>query len=123
MLPTRVDHDELPGAFDMQVSRFLTLTLTAAGLLAFAGSALAQSTTPAAPATQTTPTTPAIGTNAPARAAAVAETEAQRMDRERAERERTERERMERERANTANAATTARRDANGNLIARADRN
>lgn len=111
----------------MQVSRALTstltLALTAAGLFACAGSAIAQTTTPATPTTQTMPTTPGMGNNAPARAATGTESEAQRMDRERMERERMDRERMERERLERERVSSTGRRDANGNLIARADRN
>lgn len=104
----------------MQAPRLLTSVLAAIGVAGLISLAVAQTSTT---------TTPSAVPNA-------SETDTQRMDRERMDRERMERERVERERMNApAGAAgsspraddstsmSTSRRDANGNLIARSDRN
>ncbi len=96
----------------MQASRLFIPVLTALGIVGLSGWAVAQTTT-------TTPAAPATTTETPPTVNPANETTAQRM----------ERERMERERTNAPAGSTgtpmdkTARRDANGNLIARADRN
>lgn len=109
----------------MQTTRLLISTLAAAGIVGLAGLAVAQSSTTTVPsATTTTTVTPPSITS-------TTETDAQRMDRERMDRERLERARMNAPagqggmNASSGDSPTrsTARRDADGNLYARADRN
>lgn len=102
----------------MQASRLFVSTLTAAGVIGLASLATAQ--------TGTTTTTPGGTTTTITPPSVTTETEAERMNRER----------MDRERMSTPSVTgtttpapidrpmdSTARRDANGNLIAQADRN
>ena len=99
----------------MQTSRLLISTLTAIGVIGLAGIAVAQTgtTTPSPGGTTTTITPPAVTTTT--------ETDADRMNRERMNAPATS--------GTTTPAAidppmnTTGQRDADGNLIAQADRN
>lgn len=106
----------------MQTSRLLISTLTALSVVGIAGYAVAQTSTTTTPGAITT-TTPGVTTTvSPPSITTTTETEAERMTRER----------LARERMNAAAATDrmdqstldrAARRDADGNLIARADRN
>ena len=121
----------------MQASRLLTSTLVAAGIVGLAGIAVAQTTTTTTPGATTTTapgatiTTPgATTTVTPPTVTRTNETEAERMTRERLERDRMNRDGVNAPAGSStmnprADSATgsTARRDANGNLTPRADRN
>jgi len=107
----------------MHAYRPLFSTLLTAGLFAFGGNAMAQTST--SPSTTESTTTLPSATSETQPALSIGnETTAQRMERERMERERI----IATERANTMNPSnntvgTLPLRDANGNLVARADRN
>ena len=115
----------------MQASRLLISALTALSVVGIAGFAVAQTATPNQPGTITTTTpggtatitTPSVTTPS---VTTTTETEAERMTRERMDRERmnapTATDRMD---SGTGSSAMdrTQRRDANGDLIARTDRN
>lgn len=96
----------------MQASRFFIPVLIAFGIVGLSGGAVAQTTT-------TMPAAPTTMTETPSTVNPANETTAQRMERERMERERTNAPAG----ATSMSMDTTARRDANGKLIARADRN
>lgn len=110
----------------MQASRLLISTLTAVGIVGLAGVAVAQTTTTTGPGTTTTTAPRVTTTVTPPTVTSTTETAAERM-----ERERVARDRMNApagsggmtSRSADSTIGSTARRDANGNLIARADRN
>lgn len=111
----------------MQASRFFIPAFAALGIMGLSGWAVAQTTpTPAptpvspAPMTSTPATTPAPTATPPVLNPA-SETTAQRMERERMERERTQAPVSSSSSGTSMN--TPMRRDANGNPVARADRN
>lgn len=131
----------------MQASRILISTLAAVGIVGLAGPAMAQTTTTTAPGatTTTTPSGTTSTTVTPPTINRTNETEAERMERERMDRGRMARDSvnapagsggMNRDgvsapagsagtypRAADSSTDSTARRDANGNLTPRADRN
>jgi len=111
----------------MQTSRFFVSTLAIVGIVGLAGLTVAQTNTTIAPGATTTTPPMGIGNS---------QSEAARLERERMNRERLNRERLNREsmnapagsrgldpRSSNAPMGIAPRRDANGNLTARADRN
>lgn len=122
----------------MQASRLFISTLATAGIVGFAGLAMAQTSPGTVPETNNA-TGQRSSTDMQTGTPGINETAAQRMERERLERERTGSDRMGADRTNAErmNDATnpnrmnpsdstlgnSQRRDSNGNLIARADRN
>lgn len=115
----------------MQASRLLISALTAIGVVGAVGLAVAQTNTATDPAAATVTTPGGSATVTAPSVTTRSETEVERMDRERMDRERIARESMNTptatDRMDTRNdrntMGDTARRDANGDLVARADRN
>ena len=110
----------------MQASRLLISTLTAVGIVSMAGMAVAQPATTTAPGATTT-TAPGVTTTVtPPTVTSTTETQAERMNRERMDRERMNAPAGSSgmtQRSSDSTTSSTARRDGNGNLTARADRN
>jgi len=111
----------------MNASRLLVSTLTAVDIVGLAGLTVAQTTTTTAPgATTTTTPSATTPTATPPTVTRTSETEAERMDRERMNRDRVTAPAGSggmSSRSADSPIGSTARRDASGNLIARADRN
>ena len=110
----------------MQTSRILISSLAAASVLGLAGLAVAQTTTVTPPAANTT-TTPGGTTTTITPPMVTTETEAERMNRERLASPANSGSSNQGSVTTNNNTGTsmdsTGRRDANGDLIARADRN